>query len=575
VTSLPRVQTPLGAGAELAEATNGDVGAFGRFAAPLVVQGAPFVSVSLWRLGEADPHPLIVVGQPALLAASSPQAIRDALARAVATPQLSVVNLIDASQPRLGYAYTSKPGPAVYAAYGEAALPADRTAVVQQRSAFDGLDYALYLGPTETPSTLLIASVRDLPISGRRSFASVDFGDTKLTLVMTPRGQLGGSVLAALPWVIAIVGAAFTLLAVFVTERLIRGRHRAEQLARANRGLFESQRNIAQSLQRSLLPSRLPDIEGLEVAARYEPGVEGVDIGGDWYEVIALDDDRVLVVVGDVSGRGLEASAAMASLRFATRGYALEGHGPAEILAPSPARRYRPRRALRDDFDHAHQCGPTDADHRKCRSSESGDPRLEWNSHRRYGSGRADRGRQRDALLIGDVARRGRRHPHRIHRRLVRAARRGHRHRDGACTTSRGTRWSFARRATLAVDERRCDSHRRRHRDRGCSMADVDGDLARFEHASDETGEALLRVSGELDLSNATLLRDALDTSLAADPPRLVLEVGDLTFMDSSGLAVLLQAARRVDLVILRNPRDVIRRLVDTTGVASVLKMEP
>jgi serine phosphatase RsbU (regulator of sigma subunit) len=56
-------------------------------------------------------------------------------------------------------------------------------------------------------------------------------------------------------------------------------------------------------------------------------------VGGDWYEVIALAEDRVLVVVGDVSGRGLEASAAMAALRFATRGFALEGHEPAAILA--------------------------------------------------------------------------------------------------------------------------------------------------------------------------------------------------------------------------------------------------
>jgi hypothetical protein len=274
-----------------------------------------------------------IVGQPPLLATSPPETIRDALNRATETTSLSVVDLLDAAQPRLGYAFASNQTAATFVAYAEAALPPDRTAVVQPGSAFAGLDYALYLGATESPSELLIASVRDLPISGRRAAEAVDFGDTKLNLVMTPRGELGGAVLHALPSVIAAAGALLTLLTVWATERLATGRERAQMLAAENHQLFESQRHIAQSLQRSLLPGRLPDIPGLEIAARYEPGVEGVDIGGEWYEVIALDDDNVLVVVGDVSGRGLEASAAMAALRFATRGFALDGHDPAAILA--------------------------------------------------------------------------------------------------------------------------------------------------------------------------------------------------------------------------------------------------
>ena len=101
VTSLPRVQTPLAAGAELAEATNGDMAAFRRFGAPLVQQGAPFVSVSLWPL-HADPRPLVVVGQSPVLVTSAEATIRDALRRATETPTLSVVDLLDATQPRLG-----------------------------------------------------------------------------------------------------------------------------------------------------------------------------------------------------------------------------------------------------------------------------------------------------------------------------------------------------------------------------------------------------------------------------------------------------------------------------------------
>jgi anti-sigma B factor antagonist len=108
-------------------------------------------------------------------------------------------------------------------------------------------------------------------------------------------------------------------------------------------------------------------------------------------------------------------------------------------------------------------------------------------------------------------------------------------------------------------------------------MADLDGDAtsARFETASDEAGECVLRVSGEVDLSNVALLREAIESFVASSPPRIVLDVGDLTFMDSSGLAALLQIAARVDAVVLRHPRKIIRRLIETTGVESILTMEP
>jgi anti-sigma B factor antagonist len=108
-------------------------------------------------------------------------------------------------------------------------------------------------------------------------------------------------------------------------------------------------------------------------------------------------------------------------------------------------------------------------------------------------------------------------------------------------------------------------------------MADVDDDAtsARFERLGDETGESALHVAGEVDLSNAALLRQAIEEFLASAPPRLVLDVHELTFMDSSGLAVLLQAATRVEAVVVRHPRDVIRRLLETTGVTHILQMEP
>jgi serine phosphatase RsbU (regulator of sigma subunit) len=70
----------------------------------------------------------------------------------------------------------------------------------------------------------------------------------------------------------------------------------------------------------------------LDLAVRYAPGAEGVDIGGDWYDVIVVDGGRVLFVVGDVSGRGLRAATVMASLRYAIHAYAAQGDDPATIL---------------------------------------------------------------------------------------------------------------------------------------------------------------------------------------------------------------------------------------------------
>src|SRR5207302_9188102 len=69
--------------------------------------------------------------------------------------------------------------------------------------------------------------------------------------------------------------------------------------------LYEREHRIAETLQRSLLPDRLPDVDGLDLCARYLPGGSGSDVGGDWYDAVVLPDGRVALVVGDVSGRGL------------------------------------------------------------------------------------------------------------------------------------------------------------------------------------------------------------------------------------------------------------------------------
>jgi serine phosphatase RsbU (regulator of sigma subunit) len=97
--------------------------------------------------------------------------------------------------------------------------------------------------------------------------------------------------------------------------------------------LYGQQRELSERLQRALLPRSSPTIPNLEVAADYVAGARGVDIGGDWYSIIGLEGDRFGFVVGDVSGRGIDAVATMARARFTIRAYLLDGHSPAEVLA--------------------------------------------------------------------------------------------------------------------------------------------------------------------------------------------------------------------------------------------------
>jgi serine phosphatase RsbU (regulator of sigma subunit) len=109
------------------------------------------------------------------------------------------------------------------------------------------------------------------------------------------------------------------------------------QLAQAVAAAVEAQRSydeehrIAVTLQRSLLPRRLPEVAGLDLAVRYEPASAQTEVGGDFYELVMLD-GHLLMAIGDVAGHSLHAATVMAELRHAVRAYAVEGHQPGAIL---------------------------------------------------------------------------------------------------------------------------------------------------------------------------------------------------------------------------------------------------
>ena len=331
---LPTLQTPLASAAEIAATTGGSSNLFTRYITPYVgpAPRGTFVSVSLWSVRSGTtPQMVADVGQIPVLA-TSPDKASTFLPQATHTSLLSVIGLFTGPRQRLGYAYASTSPGTRYVVYGESVVTPNRPAVVAKGSPFADLHFAIYLGRVARRNSLLSASPGALPLTGPHATDVVPFGSNALTLVATPNGPLGGTLSAWLWRIVAIVGSLLAIAATLTTERLIRRRTAAERLNAEVQQLLGQQRGIAETLQNALLPEDIPPIPGIEVAVRYIPGTTGVEIGGDWYDVLPLDDHRFFFVVGDVSGRGVRAGAVMASMHFAIRGFVSEGHSPATIL---------------------------------------------------------------------------------------------------------------------------------------------------------------------------------------------------------------------------------------------------
>ncbi|MDX3116305.1 SpoIIE family protein phosphatase [Streptomyces scabiei] len=94
---------------------------------------------------------------------------------------------------------------------------------------------------------------------------------------------------------------------------------------------YDTEAALARGLQQALLPRRLSQHPRVETAGRYLPGTEGMDVGGDWYDVVEAGDGLALVI-GDVQGHGVQAAATMGQLRSAVRAFALSDRPPQEVM---------------------------------------------------------------------------------------------------------------------------------------------------------------------------------------------------------------------------------------------------
>jgi PAS domain S-box-containing protein len=149
---------------------------------------------------------------------------------------------------------------------------------------------------------------------------AVELPDGALGVPLRAGGELFGAVAVSGSGAGAPAGQRAALVA-----------HAAERAALIIRRalLLEREQHVASTLQTDLLPHSLPELPGVSIAAHFRAGGHGIEVGGDWYDVIALSGGRVGLVVGDVAGRGVAAAARMGQLRSVARAYALEGHAPA------------------------------------------------------------------------------------------------------------------------------------------------------------------------------------------------------------------------------------------------------
>ncbi len=178
---------------------------------------------------------------------------------------------------------------------------------------------AASLGDAVDLAALEAASTTDLPADAAASPA-----DGTTVIEMRVDGRLLGAV--------AVVGLHSRSPDHAGAVALLRNAVERAALILERTRLFERERTIAATLQRDLLPETLPAVPGVAVSAYFSSGGDGVRVGGDWYDALALPGGRLGVVVGDVAGHGVAAAARMGELRSVARAYALDGHGPAEML---------------------------------------------------------------------------------------------------------------------------------------------------------------------------------------------------------------------------------------------------
>jgi PAS domain S-box-containing protein len=202
----------------------------------------------------------------------------------------------------------------------------DGTATVHQMA--EGVPGSTYARSWKLPESGFAAEVLDAggPVTSDGGARGHPLGDAVASLLGVPL-LVDGRAIGALH-----VGSLFPRRFSLDDATILALAAERAALAIQRMRLFEREHVIARELQRSLLPEALPVLPGVQTAARYLPGGAGTEVGGDWYDAVALPTGKLLLVVGDVAGRGIGAASTMGQLRSAVRSYALLESDPATLL---------------------------------------------------------------------------------------------------------------------------------------------------------------------------------------------------------------------------------------------------
>ena len=335
------IQQPLttALASQVAGGPEPDAAAFKQVMSPSVGgEEQPFVTASLWRHGPQGANRVASVGVEPWMDPNGAD-VQAFLNRALDSPTSVVERLMRSDRSRIAYAIADPATGLVV--YAESAIPADRRSPADGDVAFADLDYAIYLGDQTDLADMTTTDVdpATLPLDGLTYQTTVPFGDTVVTLVATPHHHLGSPLSHRLPLILLFGGLVLTAAAALVARKLVGARAEAESSTATITGLYkrvdtlyEAQRALSVRLQHALLPQLNPSIPQLEIAAEYVAGAQGVDIGGDWYSILDIGNDQFAFVVGDVSGRGVDAVAEMARARFTLRAYLVDGNSPQQAL---------------------------------------------------------------------------------------------------------------------------------------------------------------------------------------------------------------------------------------------------
>ncbi len=325
-SAISGLRAPLAAAAEVAAATDADPRAVGASLTESLAR-VQFRGAVLLDLQGTE---VLAFGEPLALAADTAR-LADVVAPAIAADGLAVIDTLDLEPRVLGFAHADSIDRR-FVVYAEAPLP-QRTGAPRSADLFSNLDFSLFLGEDRAPDTLLYTSAPAIPLTGRVAATTVAFGDGTLTLAISTDEDLGDALSSQLPWIIAIGGTVLAVAVGVVVALILRRRRDAEDLVRELAVSDEQQRHVIHTLQQSLLPRQLPSPTGTELATAFWPADSTLEVGGDFYDVFAIDSNSWAVAIGDVCGKGVEAAALTAAVRHTIRAAAHQLTRPAEVLS--------------------------------------------------------------------------------------------------------------------------------------------------------------------------------------------------------------------------------------------------